>query len=95
MGDRDVGGREEPDLVLVDGDAVGAEKLRPEQLGERRDRPLAGRRDEHLGGGGERARAVQEPLVLAVALGEVGADRDPEREAEAVDLERAGVRRVG
>ena len=45
--------------------------------------------------GCERAGAVLEPLVLAVALGEVRADGDPERQALAVDLDRAGVRRVG
>ena len=42
----------------------------------------------------ERPGAVLEPLVLVGALGEVRADGDAERQAPAVDVDRAGVRRV-
>ena len=71
MRDRDVGPRELRDLRLVDCDAMRAEELGREHPGERRDRALPGRLDQERTGGGERTGAVLEPLVLAVALGEV------------------------
>ena len=58
------------------------------------DRPLARGRNEDVRGRRKRPGTVLEPLVLAVALRQVRPDGDPEREAVAVDLERARVRRV-
>ena len=69
----------------VEVDAVRAEKSGAEDVGERRDRAVAGRRDEHVGVHGHRPGARGEPFVLGRALGEMRPDRDPEREAPAVD----------
>ena len=55
---------------------------------------LPGRRHEHRPDLPQRPAAVLEPLVLVGALGEVRADGDAEREAPAVDVDRARVRRV-
>ena len=93
--DRDVAGcASSCDLVVVEVDAVRAEKLGPEHVRERRHRALARRLDEHGAIAASGPGARDEPFVLGGALGEVRADRDAEREAPAVDVERAGVRRV-
>ena len=83
------------DLVVVDVDAVRAEKLGAEHVLERRRRcaaPVGSTRTVAVAV--ERPGAVLEPLVLGRALGEVRPDRDAEREAPAVDVDRAGVGRV-
>jgi hypothetical protein len=86
--------REERDLVGGHVDAVRAQQLGGEDLGQRRDGALAGRPDEHGGVDGHRPRPVLEPELLVCALGEMRADGDPERERPAVDLDAAGVGRV-
>ena len=95
MRDGDVALGEQRDLCGFDLDDVGAEQLGAEDLLERRHRALAARRDEDVGVRRERPGSGQQVLVLVRALGEMRSDRDPEREAPAVHVERARVRRVG
>ena len=74
--------------------AVRAQERRAEHLGERRDAAHAGWSDEDVAAVRERAGPVLEPFVLVCALGQVRPDREPERQAPVVDVERAGVRGV-
>ena len=92
--DRHVRSASSCDLVVVEVDAVRAEKFGAEHVVERRDGALAGRLDEDVAIAASGPVPELEPLVLGRALGEVRADRDAERQAPAVDVERARVGRV-
>jgi hypothetical protein len=92
--DGDVEPCKQRDLVRVDLDAVRAHETGAEHVGEPGDAAHAGRGDQEVAVRGERPAPVLEPLVLGGALAQVGADRDPERQAPAVDVGRAGVWRV-
>ena len=91
--DRDVPLSQQRDLLRVHLDAVRTQQVGAEHRLEGRHGALPGRWHEDRDPV-QRAAAVLEPLVLVCTLGEVGADRDPEREAPAVRVERARIRRV-
>ena len=76
-----------------DFDAVRGEDVRAEEtrLGERADARRPERRHEQLGERLPAARPVRRNSVSAVALGEVGREREPELGARPVELDRARV----
>ena len=76
MRDRYVVRGEQRDVADIDLDAVRAEKLGAEDVGECRHRALPRRRHEHVAVHCHRPFAMLEPELLVRALGQMRANRD-------------------